>query len=54
MDLRQISWEGVDWIQLVQESDRWRSVVNAVMNLWGSCATKLVTYLYLLIGTDII
>jgi hypothetical protein len=33
MDLRE-EWLGcVDWIQLVQERDRWRAVVNAVMNL---------------------
>jgi hypothetical protein len=33
MDLREISWGSVDWIQLAQDRDRWRAVVNAVMNL---------------------
>jgi hypothetical protein len=33
MDLRQIGWGSVDWIHLAQDSDRWRAVVNAVMNL---------------------
>jgi hypothetical protein len=35
MDLREL-WVGggVDWIDLVQDRDRWRSLVNAVMNLW--------------------
>jgi hypothetical protein len=33
MDLREIGWEGVEWIQLAQDRDRWRAVVNAVMNL---------------------
>jgi CRISPR/Cas system-associated protein Cas7 (RAMP superfamily) len=34
MDLREIGLEGVDWIRLAQERDRWRAVVSAVMNLW--------------------
>jgi hypothetical protein len=33
MDLRDIDWEGVEWIHLAQDRDRWRDVVNAVMNL---------------------
>jgi hypothetical protein len=32
MDLREIGW-GVEWIHLAQDRDRWRAVVNAVMNL---------------------
>jgi hypothetical protein len=32
MDLREIGWESIDWIQLAQDSDRWR-VTNMVMNL---------------------
>jgi hypothetical protein len=36
MDTREIGWEGVDWIHLAQDRDQWRSVVNMVMNLWGS------------------
>jgi hypothetical protein len=32
MDLREIGWE-LDWIQLTQDWDRWRAVVNTVMNL---------------------
>jgi hypothetical protein len=34
MDLREIGWGSVDWIQLAQDRDRWRALVNMVMNLW--------------------
>jgi hypothetical protein len=33
MDLREIDLGSVDWIRLVQDRDRWRAVVSAVMNL---------------------
>jgi hypothetical protein len=33
MDLREIGWRGLEWIQLAQDRDRWRAVVSAVMNL---------------------
>jgi hypothetical protein len=33
MDLREIGCGGVEWIHLAQGRDRWRAVVNAVMNL---------------------
>jgi hypothetical protein len=33
MDLGDIGWGGVDWIGLAQDSDRWRALVNSVMNL---------------------
>jgi hypothetical protein len=32
MDLGEIGWGGVKWINLAQVRDRWRAVVNAVMN----------------------
>jgi hypothetical protein len=31
--LRRLAGGGVDWIRLVQDRDRWRAVVSAVMNL---------------------
>jgi hypothetical protein len=36
MDLRKIEWEGMDWIDLAQDRDQWRALVNTVMNLSGS------------------
>jgi hypothetical protein len=33
MDLLEVGWEGADWIDLAQDRDRWRALVNAVMNL---------------------
>jgi hypothetical protein len=33
IDLQEVGWEGVDWIYMAQNRDRWRAVVNAVMNL---------------------
>jgi hypothetical protein len=33
MDLREIGWEGVDWINLDQDRYQWWGLVNMVMNL---------------------
>jgi hypothetical protein len=32
LDLREIGWDGMDWIDLAQDRDQWRALVNAVMN----------------------
>jgi hypothetical protein len=32
MDLREIGWDGMDWIELAQDRDHWRALVNTVMN----------------------
>jgi hypothetical protein len=48
MNLREIGWGGKDWIDLAQDRDQWRALVNTVMNLrfpknvgkfLSSCAT---------------
>jgi hypothetical protein len=38
MDRREIGWEGVDWIHLAQDRDKWWNVVNTVMNLRVPCS----------------
>jgi hypothetical protein len=31
--LREVGWGGVDWISLAQDRDRWRALLNTVMNI---------------------
>jgi hypothetical protein len=33
MDLREIGWDGVDWMDMAQDSDQWTALVNTVLNL---------------------
>jgi hypothetical protein len=33
MDVREIGWGGMDWIDLAQDRDHWRVLVNTVVNL---------------------
>jgi hypothetical protein len=33
MELREIGWGGMGWIDLDQDRDQWRALVNTVMNL---------------------
>jgi hypothetical protein len=49
MDLREIGWGDVYCIDLAQDRDQWRALVNMIMNLWvpknvgkflSSCATS--------------
>jgi hypothetical protein len=32
-DIREVGWKDMNWIDLAQDRDRWRALVNAVMNL---------------------
>ena len=33
IDLKKVGYGGIDWINLAQDRDRWRAIVNAIMNL---------------------
>jgi hypothetical protein len=33
MDLREVVWDGMDWIDLAEDRDQWGGLVNTVMNL---------------------
>jgi hypothetical protein len=42
MDLREIGWDDMDWIDLAQDRDQWRALVNMVMifefhKMLGNC-----------------
>jgi hypothetical protein len=33
MDLQEVGWGGMDWIDMAQDRDRWRALLSVVMNL---------------------
>jgi hypothetical protein len=35
MGLKERGWGEMDWTSLSQDRDKWRALVNTVMNLWG-------------------
>jgi hypothetical protein len=32
MELREVGWDGMDWIDLAHDRDQWRALLNAVVN----------------------
>jgi hypothetical protein len=34
MELQEVGYGGMDWIELAQDMKRWRALMNVVMNLW--------------------
>jgi hypothetical protein len=43
MDVREMVLEGVDWIHLAQDGDRWQALVDTAMNLWVPCKAENLT-----------
>jgi hypothetical protein len=33
MDLRETGWDGADWMDMAQDREQWRALVNTVLNL---------------------
>jgi hypothetical protein len=40
MDFREIGLDGVDWMNMAQDRDQWRSLVNTVMNVLGGFSRR--------------
>jgi hypothetical protein len=50
MDLREIGWGGMDWIDLAEDRDQWRALVSTARKLLSSCATDCFSrrvYMYI-------
>jgi hypothetical protein len=54
MDLREIGWDGLDSIDMAQDRDQWRALVNTVMNLqvpqnFGTFLSSSIKLVFLLV-----
>jgi len=45
MDLQEVGWGGTELIDLAQDNNRWRALVNAAMNLQGSIKCEGISWL---------
>jgi hypothetical protein len=36
MNLKEVGWEGVNWMHLSQDENQWRAIMNIVMKFWVS------------------
>ena len=41
MDFQEVGFEGVDWIDVVQDRNRWRALVKELMNLHVPCNVRI-------------
>jgi hypothetical protein len=46
MDFREIGWDGVDWIDMVQDRDRWIALSNKVLNLDSMKCWEVLEWLH--------
>jgi hypothetical protein len=44
MDLQEVGYEGIDWIDLAQDRDRWRALVNAPISHFSAFSWEIFTY----------
>jgi hypothetical protein len=40
INLGEIGWGGMDWIRLTQDMNKWKALMNTVMNLWVPYSTR--------------